>query len=315
MRKKISIRDVEDHNRLRQTIDDSYEQIYQLLNQVGQLKATIGQLSGQSITPAERQLLASLSIGSTETAVPATKPVFPKVSALPPVSTATDGEAVILSTDGLVYLFSGSTRAWSPVGAAAGPHTILSATHTDSVAGSPVLGDLIYADGTSKWNKVSGNTAATKKFLRQTGTGAVSAAPDWEQPASMDLSDSANLTRIAGSFSVTGRATALGSTSVASGLAAGVYVLLVFLEVTTNGTGGKIEFNCAWTDRIGAFSLSNAQDSVGTVGGADVTVSGRLRYALTIYAAAASAISISTTFTGVTGSPQYAIDASVIRVA
>lgn len=49
------------------------------------------------------------------------------------------------------------------------------------------LGDTLYHNGTDSV-RLAGNTAATKKFLSQTGTGAVSAAPSWLQPDHGELS-------------------------------------------------------------------------------------------------------------------------------
>lgn len=51
------------------------------------------------------------------------------------------------------------------------------------------LGDIIYEDAVPAAARLAGNTSATKKFLAQTGTGAVSAAPEWDQVAAADLSD------------------------------------------------------------------------------------------------------------------------------
>jgi hypothetical protein len=45
---------------------------------------------------------------------------------------------------------------------------------------SYTLGDTLYASATNTLAKLAGNTTAVKKFLAQTGTGSVSAAPSWE---------------------------------------------------------------------------------------------------------------------------------------
>ena len=45
---------------------------------------------------------------------------------------------------------------------------------------SYTLGDTLYASATDTLAKLAGNTTTTKKFLAQTGTGSVSAAPSWE---------------------------------------------------------------------------------------------------------------------------------------
>lgn len=53
------------------------------------------------------------------------------------------------------------------------------------------LGDLMYEDATPTAARLAGNTTTTKKYLAQTGTGTVSAAPVWSQPAFSELSGSA----------------------------------------------------------------------------------------------------------------------------
>lgn len=45
---------------------------------------------------------------------------------------------------------------------------------------SYTLGDTLYASATDTLAKLAGNTTTTKKYLTQTGTGSVSAAPVWE---------------------------------------------------------------------------------------------------------------------------------------
>ena len=49
------------------------------------------------------------------------------------------------------------------------------------------LGDVLYASAANTLSKLAGNTTGTKKFLRQTGTGSVSAAPAWDTLVSGDL--------------------------------------------------------------------------------------------------------------------------------
>ena len=70
-------------------------------------------------------------------------------------------------------------------------HNLLSSTHPDTVASSPVLGELLYGNATPAWDKLGGNTTTTKKYLSQTGTGAASTAPNWSQPSFSELSGSA----------------------------------------------------------------------------------------------------------------------------
>jgi hypothetical protein len=66
-------------------------------------------------------------------------------------------------------------------------HNLLSATHPDTVAASPVLGGIPYANATPAWEQLAGNTTSTKKFLRQTGNGSISAAPAWDTLVAADV--------------------------------------------------------------------------------------------------------------------------------
>lgn len=99
-----------------------------------------------------------------------------------------------VKTDGLIYFKNdGGTEYDLTASGGGGSHTILSATHTDSLTATVVLGDLIHGNPTPAWARLAGNTAATKKFLTQTGTGAVSAVPAWDTIAVGDLPSLTNL--------------------------------------------------------------------------------------------------------------------------
>lgn len=78
---------------------------------------------------------------------------------------------VSLSTDGSGH--------WATAGPTGGGTGI--ATYT--------LGDTLYSSASDVLSKLSGNITTTKKYLSQTGNGAVSAAPSWAQPACGDLSN------------------------------------------------------------------------------------------------------------------------------
>ncbi len=66
-------------------------------------------------------------------------------------------------------------------------HNLLSATHPDTVAASPVLGDLLAANSTPAWARLAGQNTATRKFLRQMGNGTISALPAWDTLVAGDL--------------------------------------------------------------------------------------------------------------------------------
>jgi len=57
------------------------------------------------------------------------------------------------------------------------------------------LGDTIYGASGGVQTRLPGNTLSSKRFLSQTGTGSVSAAPSWSQPAFTDLSGTAAVTQ------------------------------------------------------------------------------------------------------------------------
>lgn len=74
---------------------------------------------------------------------------------------------------------------------------LLDSTHnTDTVTHTPVLGDMIYANATPAWQALAGSTSAAKKFLTQTGTGAVSAAPSWGDVTAADVTSGQALSRV-----------------------------------------------------------------------------------------------------------------------
>lgn len=56
---------------------------------------------------------------------------------------------------------------------------------------SYTLGDTLYASGANTLAKLAGNTTSTKKFLRQTGNGTISAAPAWDTVTASDITGAA----------------------------------------------------------------------------------------------------------------------------
>lgn len=65
------------------------------------------------------------------------------------------------------------------------------------------LGDLPFENATPAPARLAGNTTTTKQYLSQTGTGSISAAPVWSQPAFSELSGSVNLaTQTTGNLAV-----------------------------------------------------------------------------------------------------------------
>ncbi len=111
------------------------------------------------------------------------------------------GSTISSPSDNQCLIYSGGNWVNGSCAGGSSNHNLLSATHPDTVATSPSLGDLLFANSTPAWTKLAGNTTTTKKFLTQTGNGTVSAAPAWSTLVSGDLpshthaeSEVANLT-------------------------------------------------------------------------------------------------------------------------
>lgn len=63
------------------------------------------------------------------------------------------------------------------------------------------LGDTLFEDATPAAARLPGNTTVTRKFLRQTGTGTVSAAPAWDTLVAGDIPSTLNGTTFSGHIS------------------------------------------------------------------------------------------------------------------
>jgi len=73
-------------------------------------------------------------------------------------------------------------------------HNLLSATHGDTLADNPILGDVMVGNATPtpKWSRLAGQITTTRKFLRQTGNAAISAVPVWDTILDADIPSYAN---------------------------------------------------------------------------------------------------------------------------
>jgi hypothetical protein len=84
------------------------------------------------------------------------------------------------------------------------------------------LGDTLYSSASNTLSKLSGNTTTTRKFLRQTGTGTVSAAPAWDTVTASDVglgnvSNTAQVTSVTGTSPVSSSGGTTPAISLASG--------------------------------------------------------------------------------------------------
>lgn len=113
-------------------------------------------------------------------------------------ATVASGGGSPLTTKGDLYTFS-TVNTRLPVGADGLPlvansgaatglnYAALGATGGGTAQSTWTLGDLLYASAANTLSRLAGNTTTTKKFLRQTGDGAASAAPAWDTVTKTDV--------------------------------------------------------------------------------------------------------------------------------
>lgn len=112
---------------------------------------------------------------------------------------------------------------------------------------------------------------------------------------------------VVGDVSLTGQNTSLGPTTIFTPVNPGTYRASVYLVISTAGTAGTLSATISWTDDVQAQSTTTTTVALAT-SGAFVQQTIYLR-------SVASAISYSTTLTGVLGSPVYAIFVDLERIS
>lgn len=121
------------------------------------------------------------------------------------------------------------------------------------------LGDTLYSSASNTLAKLSGNTTTTRKFLRQTGTGTVSAAPAWDTVTKTDVGlsnvENTALSTWAGSSNIT----TVGTLSALT--VSGATVINSLTYPSTDGTSGQV----LTTNGAGTLSWATAGGS--TAGG------------------------------------------------
>jgi hypothetical protein len=152
----------------------------------------------------------------------------------------------------LVVNGSGTQVEWNAVSlnAAGAVSGVLSEANGGTNNFSYTLGDTLYASAANTLSKLSGNATTTKKFLGQTGTGATSAAPVWEQPAASDITglatsattDTTNADNITSGTLTNARTTATASNGASTIIARDINGsfaanLGAFVSVTGDGSG------------------------------------------------------------------------------
>ena len=152
------------------------------------------------------------------------------------------------------------------------------------------LGDVVYGGASGAPTRLAGNTTTTKKFLRQTGNGTVSAAPAWDvlvagdipdlsaiyQPLDGDLSAIAALSGTAGLLRKTAANTWSLDTSIVSSQwvtsGANIYYLTGNVGINVMAPSEKLEVNgrVKFTPTLTTFDQIGQYTSVVFTPGADM---------------------------------------------
>src|SRR6185437_15194238 len=85
------------------------------------------------------------------------------------------------------YVGQTSITTLGTIGTGTWAGSTITETHGGTNQSSYTLGDILYSSASNTLSKLAGNTTSTRKFLRQTGTGTVSAAPTWDTLTSGDI--------------------------------------------------------------------------------------------------------------------------------
>lgn len=119
--------DLKDPEKLWQIIRDLYETQLSFQQAVEDLRKTSlqqGRVTRQVQTNTVREIIErAVLVGGVASSAPAQRALIPVVDTLPPVATATVGEAVQLSTTGVIYVFQqGNPGSWVAATATAAAH-------------------------------------------------------------------------------------------------------------------------------------------------------------------------------------------------
>lgn len=109
-------------------------------------------------------------------------------------------------------------------------------TSYNNISGMTLLGDLIYGGASGTRTVLPGNITTTKKFLRQTGAGAVSAAPAWDTLVAGDIPALSYVTSVA--LALPAEFTISGSPVTSSGTLTGTWATQAANKVFAGPTTG-----------------------------------------------------------------------------
>jgi hypothetical protein len=198
------------------------------------------------------------------------------------------GTATVTTGD---LLYGSATNTWSKLAAGAGYKSLtmnaggtlpewnavaldqsgavsgsLGATNGGTGLSSYTLGDIVYSSAANTLAKLAGNTTTTKKYLVQTGTGAVSAAPSWGTVDGADVTGN-----ISGSAGSVANALALGTYLTGTSFN-GSAAVTATVDATSANTASKVVAR----DASGDFSAGTI---TATLSGNATNVSGTVAFA------------------------------------
>jgi hypothetical protein len=158
---------------------------------------------------------------------------------------------------------SGGAPTWSTINLSSSNAVSnqLQASNGGTGLASYVVGDLLYASGTSALSRLSGNTTTTRKFLSQTGDSTNSAAPSWLQVTANDVGLGTGASVQFAGLTVS----SLNTIGIVTNSATGVLG-----TVGTTGTAGSVVLSAAPT--ISSPQINNPTITGGTI--SSPTISG-----------------------------------------
>jgi hypothetical protein len=226
---------------------------------------------------------------------------------------------------------SGADPTYSAVALTADVSGVLPESNGGTNQSTFALGDTLYSSAANTLSKLAGNTTSTKKFLTQTGTGSVSAAPSWGTIASGDVptlnqNTTGTASNVTGTVAVANGGTAQttytdgqllignssGNTLTKATLTAGSNVTITngngsISIAATSGSGATATYWSGYFANPMAWDRSNAAFGDPTISSGSNTLTTRKSSGLTVTAAASNLCGV--TFTPATSTAVYLITA------
>lgn len=172
---------------------------------------------------------------------------------------ASPGNTMLYGTNG------SGVKGWYAQPSGGGGGSIASDTLWDA------LGDLAYGSGADTGAKLAGNTTTTKKFLRQTGNGTISAAPAWDTVTNTDVG-LGSVTNDAQTKAAIVPNTAPSAGQILAGNAGGT----AYAPVTLSGSGATVTFSSAGVLTLSAISNTTLSNSAITIAGTSTALGGSI---------------------------------------